>query len=80
MVTSRLAASPMFGQGFVSSTKGYYATQAATGTIIGAPSGVAGAALENLPEFATGEMSGGDYAAGLGWGGFYGGMFGLAAR
>jgi hypothetical protein len=65
-------------QGFVQSTTGQVITRSTTGLIIGAPSGALSAGVENLPALATGRISGGDYAASVGWGTAGGAVFGAA--
>jgi hypothetical protein len=75
-VTGQLAART--SQQFVQSTAGQVVTRTATGVIIGAPSGAVSAGVENLPDLAHGRMSGGDYAAGIGWSTLGGGLAGGA--
>ncbi|MBP1467365.1 hypothetical protein EYB53_016755 [Candidatus Chloroploca sp. M-50] len=76
-VTGQLAT--RIGPGFVQTTGGRLASQAITGGIIGAPSGAGGAALENLPAYMRGDITGDQYSSsissGFAWGGALGAGF-----
>jgi len=77
VVTGQLAT--RYGQTFVQSTAGRHLSQGITGTIVGAPTGAGATAAETLPSYLRGDISGSEYASGIGWSGLLGGGLGGAS-
>lgn len=75
---SNVVANRMFGTNAMNLTSAgqRLAVNASTATIIGAPSGAAGASLENVDDLYRGDITGGEFASRVGWGTAMGGAMG----
>ncbi|MGI9393583.1 MAG: hypothetical protein ACR2OY_02955, partial [Boseongicola sp.] len=65
-----------FGSAFVHSGRGQLVSQVTTGMVIGAPTSAGGTALEALPAYARGDITGSQYAGAIGTGTLYGTLLG----